>query len=268
MGSICDELASLPTTQVAPWAANIVTHSSNARLVDDLRLIEEYKPELVITALGSPRPVIEVVKGYGGKVIADVVNLKLARKAAAAGVDGMACVSAGAGGHTGRERPLRGCAPQLARQWTGPRQPGTPDRPEDYTAGDDALRRWKDIWAAGQGLHAIGAIEPVAAIVDRIEQEFRQAMRRAAGRVRARPHVVGDTAAAYASSTDRWMPIRHIDTSTQTRWAGASFTALRFQSAVGHRAEELFGGLANPRGKDVAHMASVVPVQLATPPLV
>jgi nitronate monooxygenase len=69
---------------------------------------------------------------------------------------------------------------------------------KNYTAGDDALRRWKDIWAAGQGLQAIDAIEPVAVIVDRIEQEYRQAMRRAVARTRARLDVVGDAAAVYA----------------------------------------------------------------------
>ncbi|MEQ1493598.1 MAG: nitronate monooxygenase, partial [Terricaulis sp.] len=85
----------------APWVANLITHSTNARLADDLRLVAEYKPPVVITALGSPKPVMETVKAYGGLVFADVVNLKLARKAAEAGVDGMACISAGAGGHTG-----------------------------------------------------------------------------------------------------------------------------------------------------------------------
>jgi hypothetical protein len=47
----------------------------------------------------------------------------------------------------------------------------------------DVSGRWKDIWAAGQGLQAIDSIEPVAVIVDRIEQEYRQAIRRAASRV-------------------------------------------------------------------------------------
>ena len=69
----------------------MITHSSNARLEDDLRLIAEYKPQIVITALGSPKPVMDIVKGYSvSTVIADVVNLRLAHKAAAAGVDGMA----------------------------------------------------------------------------------------------------------------------------------------------------------------------------------
>ncbi|QHE84288.1 NAD(P)H-dependent flavin oxidoreductase [Hydrogenophaga sp. BPS33] len=95
-----------PDAIVGPWAANVVTHSSNARLAQDLALIEKYQPPIVITALGSPKPALDVVHGYGGIVLADVVNLKLARKAADAGVDGMACVSAGAGGHTGWMSPF------------------------------------------------------------------------------------------------------------------------------------------------------------------
>src|SRR5207342_36853 len=55
---------------------------------------------------GSPKPAIEIVHSYGGLVIADVVNLALARKAIDAGADGLACVSAGAGGHTGFISPF------------------------------------------------------------------------------------------------------------------------------------------------------------------
>ncbi|HWW12620.1 MAG TPA: nitronate monooxygenase, partial [Brevundimonas sp.] len=102
MGTITDALK----PGDAPWIANMITHSTNARLPEDLRLIAEYKPPVVITALGSPKPVMETVKGYGGLVFADVVSMKLARKAAEAGVDGLACVSAGAGGHTGHLSPF------------------------------------------------------------------------------------------------------------------------------------------------------------------
>ena len=91
---------------VGPWCANLVTHSSNTRLPEDLALIARYKPPLVVTALGSPRPAIEVVHGYGGRVIADVTTLALARKAVAAGADGLACIAAGAGGHTGTLSPF------------------------------------------------------------------------------------------------------------------------------------------------------------------
>ncbi len=90
----------------APWAANLITHRTNRRLADDLALVAEHQPPVVITALGSPRPVMEVVKGYGGLVVADVIDLVLARKAIEAGVDGLACISAGAGGHTGHLSPF------------------------------------------------------------------------------------------------------------------------------------------------------------------
>lgn len=107
---ITEELTQARETQgadtVAPWCANLVTHSSNTRLSEDLALIARYQPPLVVTALGSPKPAIEVVHSYGGQVIADVTTLTLARKAAAAGADGLACISAGAGGHTGTLSPF------------------------------------------------------------------------------------------------------------------------------------------------------------------
>ena len=86
----------------APWILNLITHSSYARLPAELALVQKYRPPIVITALGSPAPAIETVHGYGGLVWADVNDLSFARKAAAAGVDGLLLVSAGAGGHTGR----------------------------------------------------------------------------------------------------------------------------------------------------------------------
>jgi nitronate monooxygenase len=91
---------------VAPWATNVITHSTNQRLPQDLELVARYRPPIVITALGSPKPAIDLVHSYGGIVIADVVNLTLAKKAIDAGADGLACVSAGAGGHTGFISPF------------------------------------------------------------------------------------------------------------------------------------------------------------------
>ena len=90
----------------APWAVNLITHRTNRRLADDLALVAEHQPPVVITALGSPRPVMEAVKAYGGLVVADVIDLVLARKAVESGVDGLACISAGAGGHTGHLSPF------------------------------------------------------------------------------------------------------------------------------------------------------------------
>jgi nitronate monooxygenase len=85
----------------APWAANVVVHRSNSRLDEDLDLVTRYKAPLVITALGSPRAIVERVHDYGGLVFADVNSVPFAYKAVEAGVDGLVLVAAGAGGHTG-----------------------------------------------------------------------------------------------------------------------------------------------------------------------
>ncbi len=40
----------------------------------------------------------------------------------------------------------------------------------DY--GGDVQKRWKDVWSAGQGLHAVTGVEPMAAIAATLEREF------------------------------------------------------------------------------------------------
>ena len=261
MARITDELATAraadPGAIIGPWAANLVTHSTNERLPQDLALVAQYKPPIVITALGSPKPAIEVVHDYGGLVFADVISLKLARKAAAAGVDGLACVGAGAGGHTGSLTPFAfvpavreffdgfiiiggGIAdgtgvfaaralgadlvymgtrfipsaesmaepaykqmiidcdaddllvsaavtgsraswlmPSLAANGLDPDQlPETPKR--DYNSNTGFKdKRWLSVWAAGQGVGASRAVEPVVAIVDELERDYRAAHARA-----------------------------------------------------------------------------------------
>jgi nitronate monooxygenase len=67
-----------------------------------LALIKKHKPQLVITSLGSPKLVVDIVHEYGGLVFSDVSDLKFAKKAAEAGVDGLILVASGAGGHAGQ----------------------------------------------------------------------------------------------------------------------------------------------------------------------
>jgi nitronate monooxygenase len=203
--------------------------------------------------LGSPKKAIEVVHAYGGLVIADVSSVELARKAADAGADGLALVSAGAGGHTGQiagfafvpmvreffdgililagaigdgRAVLAAEALGADLSYMGTRFIATEESiafdnfkqmvvDSDYSdlilsnsfSGADAyylrqsivnagldpdnlankdrmnltgsqakVKAWKDIWSAGQGVGAIHEIQPVAAIVDRLEAEYRHAV--------------------------------------------------------------------------------------------
>lgn len=89
-----------------PWAVNFISHQTNKRFEGDLELIRKYEPSIVITSLGHPGKVIEVVRSYGGLVFSDVATIKHAKKAAEAGVDGLILVCSGAGGHGGTLNPF------------------------------------------------------------------------------------------------------------------------------------------------------------------
>lgn len=95
------ELGRELSSDAPPWAVNIMVHRSYARMAEELELVLKHRPPIVITALGSPAAVVDAIHGYGGVVLADVNSVSYARKAAAAGVDGLVLVAAGAGGHTG-----------------------------------------------------------------------------------------------------------------------------------------------------------------------
>lgn len=239
-----------------PWCANLVTHSTNARLPQDLDLVAKHKPPLVVTALGSPKPAVEVVRGYGGTVLADVTTVALAQKALAAGADGLACICAGAGGHTGALNPFafvravrefhtgplvlgggisdgwgiagavaagadavymgtsfiaaaESLAPEAYKDmvvqaqiadllvsagitgtpasWLIPsliangldpkNMPDAPDRA--YDSGQSFKgKRWSQVWSAGQGVGAVRAVEPAAAITARLAADYAQARKR------------------------------------------------------------------------------------------
>lgn len=84
-----------------PFAFNMITHNSYGRFDEEIALVEEFRPEIVITALGGPHRVTQAVHGYGGLVFADVNSPAYAKKALDKGADGLVLVCAGAGGHTG-----------------------------------------------------------------------------------------------------------------------------------------------------------------------
>lgn len=255
LARIAAEIAGSP--QAAGWAVNLVVHPSNDRLADDLACVVRHRPPLVITALGSPARVVDAVHGYGGRVFADVNSVGFARKAAAAGVDGLVLVAAGAGGHTGA---MAGFAfvEEVRRFWDGPlvlggaiatghavraaeilgadlayigtgliaceeslADPGykqmvvaaggedivlspgitgvpanwlrasliaaghDPDdmpkaRRPDFADAQGTAKAWKNVWSAGQGVGTVAAVEPLAAIIARIGQQYEAALRRPA----------------------------------------------------------------------------------------
>lgn len=89
-----------------PFGVNLVVHKSNSRLQADIATTIKHKVPLIITSLGAAREVVEAVHSYGGLVFHDIINMKHARKAAEAGVDGLIAVAAGAGGHAGLMSPF------------------------------------------------------------------------------------------------------------------------------------------------------------------
>jgi nitronate monooxygenase len=48
----------------------------------------------------------------------------------------------------------------------------------DFEQAATGTKAWKDIWGSGQGIGAVKAIEPVMALVDRLEREYREARAR------------------------------------------------------------------------------------------
>ncbi len=90
----------------APYGVNLIVHKSNPRVQADLEICVKHRVPLVITSLGAVKEVVDAVHSYGGLVFHDVINTRHARKAAEAGVDGIICVCAGAGGHGGLLSPF------------------------------------------------------------------------------------------------------------------------------------------------------------------
>lgn len=104
LAELVETLATTP--QAAPFAINQILSPANLRKESDLALLEKYRVPVVITSVGSPGEVVATVHAYGGLVFHDVVSVRHAEKAAAAGVDGIVAVCAGAGGHGGDLNPF------------------------------------------------------------------------------------------------------------------------------------------------------------------
>jgi len=90
----------------APVCTNLVVHRTSARLADDLEVLLRHRPEIVITSVGSPAPVLAPLHEVGALVFADVATIRHAERALEAGADGLVLLTAGAGGQTGWLNPF------------------------------------------------------------------------------------------------------------------------------------------------------------------
>ncbi len=111
--------AAQPGVPVAPFGVNLIVHSTNPRLAEDLAVVERHRVPFVVTSVGKPAEAVKAIHAYGGIVFHDVTTVKFAHKAIESGVDGLILVCAGAGGHAGTLSPFAFVA-EVREFWPGP----------------------------------------------------------------------------------------------------------------------------------------------------
>ncbi len=85
-----------------PFGINLIVNKSNPKLQQQLNVLQKNPVHFVIASLGNPKPVIDVCKPLGIRVICDVVNLKQAQKVERLGADAVIAVCNRTGGHLGK----------------------------------------------------------------------------------------------------------------------------------------------------------------------
>lgn len=88
----------------APICPNLIMRADD--LDDHVDAILRYGVEMVITSVGSPKPIMSRLKQAGVFVFAGVATVEHARKAMDVRVDGLILLTAGAGGQTGWLNPF------------------------------------------------------------------------------------------------------------------------------------------------------------------
>jgi len=90
-----------PSARIAPVAVNYPTRMAPDDLAANMALCAKYGVEIIISVGGDPTELVKRVHDFGGKVFHDITSLRFAEKAIAAGADGLNCIGAGGGGHSG-----------------------------------------------------------------------------------------------------------------------------------------------------------------------
>lgn len=103
LGELVPELedARAQGQRVGPIAANLAAKVSMDDLAANLDVLKRHGVDIVITANGDPTEVTKRVHDWGGTVWHDVTSIRFAEKGIEAGVDGLVCIGAGGGGHSG-----------------------------------------------------------------------------------------------------------------------------------------------------------------------
>ena len=105
-----------PQARIGPVAVNLATQQPDLRAYLDL--MGRYGVDIVISASGDPTDLVAQVHDWGGKVFHDVTNLRFAEKAIRAEADGLTCIGAGGGGHSGTISHLA-LIPQIRAMFDG-----------------------------------------------------------------------------------------------------------------------------------------------------
>ncbi|MFW7377974.1 MAG: NAD(P)H-dependent flavin oxidoreductase [Oligoflexus sp.] len=92
-----------------PIGLNLLIEKSSQKYLEKnkewLEIALEEGVRFFITALGSPRWVVDIAKKHQAVVFHDVTSAEWAKKAVDSGVDGLICVNKRAGGHLGEASP-------------------------------------------------------------------------------------------------------------------------------------------------------------------
>lgn len=96
-----DDAGRDPGARIGPVAVNLATRLPADVLAANLEVCRRYGVDIIISAAGNPAELIKRVHDWGGTVFHDVTSLRFAEKAIAAGTDGLTCIGAGGGGHSG-----------------------------------------------------------------------------------------------------------------------------------------------------------------------
>lgn len=102
-----EDLAWIRARTSKPFAINLtIGLTEPERLEADFAACLEFQVPVLITSYGNPTELVRRAHERGITVFHDVIGMQHARKAAAAGVDAIIAVAAGAGGHAGRISPF------------------------------------------------------------------------------------------------------------------------------------------------------------------